>query len=241
MKPHSLFSLSLAALLAGCQPADEGKAPDKPTSATAEASAATNSNPVSHPLDAKPLMNQAEAENDHCRGGHGDNPETMRACNRRQKLLTELERRGWCLEENAEQHWVRCADDPDYRPGQYGSEPPYTEEDIREASRSNTAKLEGMSYGRARTIILEYGWKPAPGECVGGAMDYSTCKRFPEIGNCSGTGLGFCDMTFVRKDRCLSLVTVGGAPGDDEDSEPVVRDVRFSRGPCQKDPNEGKL
>jgi hypothetical protein len=134
MKPHSLLSFPLAALLAGCQPADNGKAPNNAASAAANVSAETKSNSVSHPFDAKPLMNQAEAENELCRGGHGNDPETMQACDRRQQLLSELERRGWCFEENAKRHWLRCVDDPDYRPGQYGSRPPYTEEDIREAS-----------------------------------------------------------------------------------------------------------
>lgn len=137
MKPHFLISIPLAALLAGCQPADDEKAPHNATAATADANVATNRNPTSQPFDAKPLMKRADTENEHCRGGHGDDPETMRACNRRQKFLTELERRGWCFEDDVEQHWLRCADDPDYRPGQYGSEPPFSEEDIREASGSS--------------------------------------------------------------------------------------------------------
>ena len=100
-------------------------------------------------------------------------------------------------------------------------------------------KLERMDYMQARSIIHEYGWRATPGECVGG-VDEATCRQFPEIGNCSGTGMGFCDMHFTKRDRCLSLVTVGGPPDGTEDGEPSVRDVQFSRAPCHKDPNEGR-
>lgn len=88
-----------------------------------------------------------------------------------------------------------------------------------------------MAYSKARRIILGYGWKPVYGNCSGGGTTASICKKFPEIDNCSGTGVGFCDMLFVRKQRCLSLVTVGGPPPD-----AVVRDVAFSAAPCPKNP-----
>lgn len=107
------------------------------------------------------------------------------------------------------------------------------------AAAPKPARLEGIPYARARTIILGYGWKPLPGYCEGGGTSDSICGQFPEIGNCSGTGVGFCDMTFIRNERCLTLVTVGGAPAIGEESEPVIRDVEFSRGPCSKDPNKG--
>ena len=102
------------------------------------------------------------------------------------------------------------------------------------------AKLEGMDYSKARRTIVGYGWTPTPGECVQGTSEQA-CKSFPEIGNCSGTGLGFCDMNFTRRDRCLSVVTTGGPPDGALDGEPSIRDVRFYRGPCHKDPNEGRL
>jgi hypothetical protein len=99
------------------------------------------------------------------------------------------------------------------------------------AKKTKPAKLEGMAYPKARRVILGYGWKPVSGNCGGGGTTESICKKFPEIGNCSGTGVGFCDMLFVRKRRCLSIVTVGGPPPD-----AVVRDVVFSAGPCSKNP-----
>ena len=97
-------------------------------------------------------------------------------------------------------------------------------------------KLEGMDYNEAREVLLDMGWVPLTGPCEG-IMGDDTCSRFPEIGNCSGTGLGFCDMHFERRDRCLTITTVGGPPDGEVDGEPAVRDVHFSRAPCRKDPN----
>ena len=98
-------------------------------------------------------------------------------------------------------------------------------------------RLEGMEYLQARRIVLGYGWEPLPGDCRGGGTSDEICAQFPEIGNCSGVGVGFCDMTFVRRDRCLRLVTIGGAP-DGSPGDTTVRDVRFARAPCPKDPND---
>lgn len=98
------------------------------------------------------------------------------------------------------------------------------------------AKLEGTDYNEARRSILAMGWLPLTGPCEG-LMSDTTCDRFPEIGNCSGTGLGFCDMHFERRNRCLTIITVGGYPDGEVDGEPSVRDVHFSRAPCRKYPN----
>lgn len=100
-------------------------------------------------------------------------------------------------------------------------------------------RLEGKAYSDARAVILSLGWSPLEGPCIGGGAGEATCSDFPEIGNCSGTGVGYCDMTFRRKDRCLTVVTTGGAP-DRKDPEGVTVDwVRFSKAPCSKDPNGG--
>jgi hypothetical protein len=95
-------------------------------------------------------------------------------------------------------------------------------------------KLEGSSYLAARRTILALGWRPLDGACSGGGISDFTCRAFPEVGNCSGSGSGYCDMTFVRKDRCLVVVTVGGVPSVSNNREPVVRDIVFSQGPCSK-------
>lgn len=96
-------------------------------------------------------------------------------------------------------------------------------------------ELEDMEYLRARKIILSYGWVPVPGECGGPDVDDHTCTTYPEVGNCTGVGIGYCNMTFKRGKQCLSLVTVGGAP-QDEPGDTKVRDVRFSRNQCVKNP-----
>ena len=106
---------------------------------------------------------------------------------------------------------------------------------VHAQSVKKPGKLEGKDYLTARKAILSYGWTPLQGDCSGGGTDNDTCATYPEIGNCSGTGVGFCDMTFVRRDRCLIVVTVGGEPKATRRGEPKVRDVQFRRGPCSKD------
>lgn len=100
--------------------------------------------------------------------------------------------------------------------------------DSRATARS--AKLEGMPYLKARPIILKYGWLPHGEECSGPPVNDSVCSRFPEIGYCSGSGLGYCGMDFTRENRCLIVTTIGGLPEEGS----IVRDVTFRRGPCPK-------
>ncbi len=110
----------------------------------------------------------------------------------------------------------------------------------RPDATTRPAKLEGMTYVRARQVILSYGWYPLRGNCGGGGAGVLTCRQYPEIGNCSGSSPGYCDMTFVRKSRCLTIVTVGGAPVG-RGGDTVIESVMFSRGRCSKEPNEGTL
>jgi len=97
---------------------------------------------------------------------------------------------------------------------------------------ARASPLEGMSYAKARTVILGYGWKPSPGECHGPDVNDRICETYPEIDNCTGVGLGICIMRFTKKDRCLSLQTVGSAPQVDYEGDTAVRQVSFSRGHC---------
>lgn len=99
-------------------------------------------------------------------------------------------------------------------------------------------RLEDMTYLDARKVILDLGWQPLGGPCEGIIND-AVCAAFPEIGNCSGTGLGYCDMTFRRGDRCLVVVTTGGSPDRSQPEGTSVDWVRFHAAPCSKDPNAG--
>ena len=94
-------------------------------------------------------------------------------------------------------------------------------------------RLEDVEYLKARQIILSYGWVPVPGNCGGPDVDDHVCSTYPEVGNCTGVGIGFCDMTFRKANRCLRLVTIAGAP-QDEPGDTEVREVTFSKGACLK-------
>ncbi len=98
-------------------------------------------------------------------------------------------------------------------------------------------KLESMAYIDAREEILSMGWRPVEGPCSGGGVGES-CPDFPEVGNCQGTGIAYCDMTFRRADRCLVVVTTGGYPSRTSPDDTNVAWVRFHKAPCKKDPND---
>jgi hypothetical protein len=48
------------------------------------------------PADVQQLIEKSETLNDKCRGGSGNNPSTMKACDQRDKLLENIEKKGWC-------------------------------------------------------------------------------------------------------------------------------------------------
>ena len=65
------------------------------------------------PIEA--LLKEIDTVNGQCRGGSGDDPKTMDACNKREAKMQEAEQRGWCwgpqTAVGADKHWMRCADD----------------------------------------------------------------------------------------------------------------------------------
>ena len=99
-------------------------------------------------------------------------------------------------------------------------------------------RLEDMNYPQAREVILAMGWMPAGEDCGGGGTGGTTCADFPEIDSCSGTGMGYCAMTFRRGDRCLDVLTTEGPPVRGVTDRPFVNDVSFRKGLCSKDPRE---
>ena len=100
------------------------------------------------------------------------------------------------------------------------------------AASAPPARLEGLPYVAARAIVLGYGWSPHDGACGGGGTSPAVCRAFPEIGNCSGVGRGFCDMSFDKPGRCLSIVTTGGPPGPTGSGDNQVERVRFTKEAC---------
>jgi hypothetical protein len=68
-------------------------------------------------------LQRADIENAICRGNSGDNPETLRACNRREILMLDLEDWGWCYGSKehigAMDHWWLCVNEDNFRPGEH--------------------------------------------------------------------------------------------------------------------------
>lgn len=100
-------------------------------------------------------------------------------------------------------------------------------------------RLEDMTYPEAREVIIAMGWIPAGDGCSGFIAGDTTCSDFPEIDSCSGTGMGYCAMTFRRGDRCLDVLTTEGSPQRGVTDHPFVNDVSFRKGPCGSAPSGG--
>lgn len=58
------------------------------------------------------LIQQVESLNSQCRGGSGDNPATIKACEKRDKLVDVLKSKGWCWghegQAGFEREWEKC-------------------------------------------------------------------------------------------------------------------------------------
>ena len=89
-------------------------------------------------------------------------------------------------------------------------------------------------YLTLRDAMLDDGWTPVAGACQG--VFNVPCEDFPEIENCTGTGLGFCDMTFERNQSCLSVVITDGPPSlEDRQDAPVYSTRKYAK-PCRSNP-----
>lgn len=62
--------------------------------------------------EAKRLIDQADALDDACRGGSGDNPKTQAACSKRDAVMAKIDSMGWCWGPDdaigANKGWMRC-------------------------------------------------------------------------------------------------------------------------------------
>lgn len=83
------------------------------------------------------------------------------------------------------------------------------------------SKLEGMSYNKARAMILAYGWKPLAHKCM--QVEPSVCARYPEIEICQMISPGTCEMEFSKSNRCLSIEAIEGPP------DPAINHTRVTR------------
>ena len=216
------LAIMLAALSAcSAGPADQGSAPDAQPAAerghASEASAVPEPTDREGPSTTEPAVSLRGAA--YClgpadnAGSAFDNAKEcfMLACSLRDRASC-----GWAATYN-------------------GSGPPIESPPTGSSPRANSspARWELLAYVEARRTILDSGWQPLSGPCEGFVGD-EVCRKYPEIGNCSGTGLGFCDMHFERNGHCLVVITTGGHPRSEEPGETHVEDVVVRKGPCDK-------
>jgi uncharacterized protein YecT (DUF1311 family) len=72
-----------------------------------------------YPPEVRALIRREEMEHDQCAGSPGDDQDRLRACNRSGVIFAQVERKGWCwggAGTESEKYWLRCRDDPTYRP-----------------------------------------------------------------------------------------------------------------------------
>ncbi|HEU0309629.1 MAG TPA: hypothetical protein VFR36_00220 [Sphingomicrobium sp.] len=116
-----------------------------------------------YPESVRSLIRQADRENDRCRGRFDD--QTMYACNRRELIMAELEKMGWCWggsDVGYLEHWLKCADDPYHMPGGHGPDSLYSDQEIREVTQSHaeqSATLPDARCAPARPSGSD--WTPA--------------------------------------------------------------------------------
>ena len=72
----------------------------------------TDNNTMLIPKDISGLIKKADFLNDKCRGGSGDNPETIKSCDERDKYVDLLHNKGWCYGKasqiEADKTWQKC-------------------------------------------------------------------------------------------------------------------------------------
>lgn len=67
------------------------------------------------PVSIQQLIDQEDELNDRCRGGSGDDPKTLTACDRRDQLYSQIQAKGWCYghasQIEADRQWEPCQSD----------------------------------------------------------------------------------------------------------------------------------
>lgn len=102
--------------------------------------------------------------------------------------------------------------------------PPASEEPVCNAT-ATVPWIENQPIDRARKLLMQSGWTPVPGDpetqSFGMAQDL-LAAGVVEVGDCSGTGFGFCAFTYTAQAGTLSVITAGEG-GEDGSLPPVVR------------------
>jgi hypothetical protein len=132
-----------------------------------------------YPESIRPILQAYFVANDQCRGIPGI--EQMRACNRRQRVHVELDRRGWCwggATIEAEMHWVPCAQEEWHQPGRIEAAGPHYPE-FRIRWEENRERFER---GETGVGPLPTNWEdllPSTTDALSVSLDPAAARRFP--------------------------------------------------------------
>lgn len=132
-----------------------------------------------YPAAIRRLLQRWWVEHEICRGALGS--ASLRACNRRQRVHVELDRRGWCwggATIEAEMDWVPCAQEERHQPGRIeAAGPDYPEFRIRwEENR------ERFERGETGVGPLPTNWEdllPSTTDALSVSLDPAAARRFP--------------------------------------------------------------
>jgi hypothetical protein len=102
------------------------------------------SNYLVFPLSMRRILQLHDMERNKC-WGNLDDVASLRACNRRNRSLTQIEARGWCWgskdDHSSPVNWMKCSDIADYDPHQPKADSAlYSLEDMRKAEAEDQAR-----------------------------------------------------------------------------------------------------
>lgn len=70
---------------------------------------------------------------------------------------------------------------------------------------------QGMPYSEARTKMLHLGWQvPIVNYSEQCEWMEEICSKYPEVDDCSGTGMGFCNFIFTDSSGKRFIITTAG-------------------------------
>lgn len=69
-----------------------------------------NAKTIKPPKDVASLIADYHSLDEKCRGGAGDNPETMKACDNRDAVVDKIQTKGWCWGKEDETKFEKCSD-----------------------------------------------------------------------------------------------------------------------------------